>query len=206
MKIPSFFRFTRNRLQLCSLALLLIVFPAGFAQARETYVEYAKRILAEPPEGAAIRPDLEAGVLRATNAYLATKGLKPLKPATETLQTAARAQAMDLLSQGGMGHVSSNGYNFESRVHAFFPGQMFLSAMAENAARLRNSSLSDSAQAQALVQQWITSASHRKNMTNRTYVMIAVGVVSRGNDIYAVQIFSGPAVKTNMMIGGQSQN
>jgi uncharacterized protein YkwD len=49
-----------------------------------------------------------------------------------------------------------------------------------------------------LVAQWIKSPGHRKNLTDRTYVSIAIGVVTSGDDIYAVQIFSGPQVKTNM--------
>ena len=200
MQILSFFRFSRVWLQCVAAALVLIVFLPEFSNARETYVQYAERILAVPPEGAAIRPDLEAAVLRATNAYLSSEGLKPLKKADDILVKAARAQALDLLLQGGMGHVSSTGYNFESRMRAVRPGQMFLSPMAENAARLRNTGLSDSAKAQALVQQWIKSQGHRKNMLNRTYVSIGVGVVSRGKAVYAVQIFSGPEVKTN--IGG----
>jgi uncharacterized protein YkwD len=205
LQILSLFRFSRIGLQAVVLALLLIVVVGGQAEARETYVQFADRILASPPDGAEVRADLEVAVFRATNAYLSSEGLKPLKPANDILLKAARAQAMDLLLQGGMGHVSSTGYTFESRIRAFHQGQMFLAPMAENAARLRNSGLSDSAKAQALLQQWIKSSGHRKNMVNRTYMTIAVGVVSRGKDVYAVQIFSGPAVKTNMM-GGQIPN
>jgi uncharacterized protein YkwD len=197
-QILSFFRFTGIRLQAVAVALLLIVSLSGMACARETYRQYVERILAEPVEGAVVRDDLEAGVLRATNAYLTSKGLLPLKASTTVLKTAARAQAMDLLLQGAMGHVSGTGQDFESRMRALHPGQMFLAPMAENAARLRNSELSDAAKAQALVQQWIKSTGHRRNMVNRTYVTIAVGVVSRGKDVYAVQIFSSPVVKTNM--------
>jgi uncharacterized protein YkwD len=63
---------------------------------------------------------------------------------------------------------------------------------------LRNTSLSDAKQAQALVTQWVKSSGHRKNMVNRTYMTVAIGVISRGDDVYAVQIFSGPEVKTNL--------
>ena len=111
---------------------------------------------------------------------------------------------MDLYAQSGMGHVSSGGHDFESRMRALNKGQMFLAPMAENAARLRNSSLSDAKKAQSLVTQWVKSSGHRKNMANRTYVMVGVGVVSRGNDVYAVQIFSGPTVKTNMNLNIQN--
>jgi uncharacterized protein YkwD len=205
MQILSYLRFSSIRLQAVAVALLLIFVNQHQGLARETYVQFAGRLLGAPPAGVKIRPDLEAAVLLGTNGYLSSKGLKPLRPASEILLQAARAQAMDLLLQGGMGHVSSNGYDFESRIRAFHQGQMFLAPMAENAARLRNSDLSDSAKAQALVQQWVTSSGHRKNMVNRTYMTMAVGVVSRGKDVYAVQIFSGPVVKTNMM-GGQIPN
>jgi len=205
MQILSLFHFSRDWLQAVALALLMIVSTVANADARENYTQFAERLLASPPDGATVRADLEAAVLRSTNAYLSSQGLKPLKPANAVLLKAARAQAMDLLMQGGMGHVSGNGHDFQSRIRAFHPGQMFLAVMAENAARLRNSGLSDSAKAQALVQQWVKSSGHRGNMVNRSYVVVAVGVVSRGRDVYAVQIFSGPVVKTNLM-GGEIPN
>jgi uncharacterized protein YkwD len=171
------------------------------AEARETYVQFAERLLAQPPESAEVRPDVEAAILRATNSYRASKRYPALKAADEKLLKAARAHAMDLLASSAMGHTSSTGYGFESRVRAFYDGQMVLAPMAENAARLRNSKLLDAEKAQALVQQWIKSPGHRKNLVNRTYTSAAIGVVMRGDDVYAVQIFSGPTVKTNLFGG-----
>ncbi len=182
---------------------LLLVTAVAPAVARETYMPFAQRLVSQPPEGVSIRDDMATAVLRATNAYRATKRLPPLKRAGDVLLLAAQAQAVDLLEQGAMGHVSSTGYDFSSRMRALHPGQMFLPVMAENAARLRNSKLSESEAAQALVAQWIKSPSHRKAMSDRSYVTVAIGVARRGNDIYAVQVFSGPAVKTNM--GGALQ-
>ncbi len=161
------------------------------------------RMLDHPPEAVTVRADMEAAILRATNGYRASKKYAALKPADKNLLQAARAHAMDLLLSGTMGHTSSTGYGFESRIRAFHNGQMFLAPMAENAARLRNSALSDQQRAAALVQQWVKSSGHRKNLVNRTYTAVAVGVVMRGDDVYAVQIFSGPEVKTNMWGGNQ---
>jgi uncharacterized protein YkwD len=197
MKINCNFAARYAKLMLVA-GLVLASLNIAQVSARETYVQFATRILQSPPEGVEVREDLEAAVLRATNAYRATKRLPKLKPASDVLQTAARAQAMDLLMQNAMGHTASTGHNFESRIRAFHEGQMFLAPMAENAARLRNSELSDAEKAQALVQQWITSPGHRKNMTNRTYMTIGIGVVTKGTTTYAVQIFSGPVVKTNL--------
>lgn len=181
------------------LVLAMVAGPGPMqAQARESYVQYAQRLLTQPPEGAGVRSDLEAMVLKATNAYRASKKLPALKPASTTLLQAARAHAMDLLATGGMGHTASTGHGFESRMRAFHDGQMVLAAMAENAARVRNPGLKAGQQAQRLVQMWVGSSGHRKTMVDRTYQLVATGVVSRGDDVYAVQIFSGPTVKTNM--------
>jgi uncharacterized protein YkwD len=177
---------------------LLLLTMATPVMARETYAHFATRIVSQPPEGTAIRDDLEAAVLRATNAYRATKRLPLLKLANDTLQLAARAQALDLLQEAAMGHVASTGHDFAARMHALHPGQMFLPVMAENAARLRNTKLTDAEAAKALVEQWIKSPDHRKNLSDRSYVAVAIGVAKRGHDIYAVQVFSGPTVKTNL--------
>jgi uncharacterized protein YkwD len=196
---PFLTRFDSQRLchALLATVLLFQVCPTT-AQARETYVDFATRIVENPEEGSAVRPDLEAAVLRATNAYRQSQGLPALRPLKGKILQAARAHAMDLLLNGGMGHTASTGHGFESRMRAFYPGQMILPAMAENAARLRNTQLDDAAKASRLVKQWIGSSGHRRNMTNRSYQAIAIGVASRGDDVYAVQIFSGPQVKTNL--------
>ena len=105
---------------------------------------------------------------------------------------------MDLLERGAMDHVSSTGHDFTSRMRALRPGQMILPAMAENAARQTKMVLTSGENAQALVQQWIKSSGHRKNLIDRSFVGIAVGAVQKGDVVYAVQIFVGPDVKTNM--------
>jgi uncharacterized protein YkwD len=191
----------RGCLALTALATL-VGFEAKYAHGRERYMDFASRILANPPEGAAVRKDMEAMVLRATNSYRSGKGLPALAAAPALYSKAARAHAMDLLMQAGMGHTASTGHDFSSRMRAFHEGQMVLAAMAENAARLRNSRLSDSQKALALVKQWIGSTGHRRNITNRSFVSVGIGVVARGDDVYAVQVFTGPTVKTNMFGGG----
>jgi uncharacterized protein YkwD len=197
MEILSYLRQVgRAGLRFAVLVALVLATPQ--ALARETYVQLANRLVDQPPNGAVVRTDLEAMVLRATNSYRATLKLPPLKPGNAILMLGARAHAMDLYAQQGMGHVSSGGHDFESRMRALNKGQMFLAPMAENAARLRNTSLSDAKQAQALVTQWVKSSGHRKNMVNRTYMTVAIGVISQGEDVYAVQILSGPEVKTNL--------
>jgi uncharacterized protein YkwD len=182
-----------------TLCLVIAMMATGLpAHARDTYGQYAQKLLSNPPDGANIRTDLEAKVLNATNSYRASQGLPALKPASKTLLFVARAHAMDLLVNASMGHTASTGHGFESRIRALSGGQMALAAMAENAARVRNSSLSEDQRASRLVQMWVGSSGHRKNLVNKSYTAIAIGVAVRGDDVYAVQVFTGPTVKTNM--------
>lgn len=191
---------------ICACLVVVSVLGASFAPAtaRETYQAFVTRMLAAPPAGAAVETDIEGAILSATNSYRIKKGLKPLQRDHTRLTDAARAQAMDLLATGTMGHASSTGFGFESRMRALHPGQMFLPAMAENAARQRKPGLSDMAKAADIVQQWINSSGHRKNLASRSYVTVAIGAVKRGDEVYAVQIFSGPDVRTNMNLNIQN--
>jgi uncharacterized protein YkwD len=189
------------RLQSIAIGLFALgLFFVSESHARETYQQFSQRLLATPPKGSVIKPDLEVAILMATNSFRKSKGLRALKPASEELRNAARVQAMDLLDMGKMGHVASTGHDFAARMRALRPGQMILPVMAENAARQTKKKLSSAENASSLVQQWITSASHRRNMADASFVTIAIGVVQRGDVVYAVQIFSGPDVKTNFMM------
>lgn len=195
MKSPRRIDFAYVRL--CIACVIALTFT-GQVEARETYIAFVSRILSAPPEGAEVREDMEQAILVAINAYRKSKGVAALKPIGGTLRFAARAHAMDLLSSGSMGHTASTGHDFASRMRALQPGQLFLPPMAENAARQRQAGLSAAAKAQKLVQQWIGSSGHRKNLLSRTYTRVATGAVLRGEDAYAVQIFMGPEVKTNL--------
>ncbi len=104
---------------------------------------------------------------------------------------------MDMALTDFVGHVSSSGQDFESRVRSFRPGELFLPSMGENAARVSSGEAVSTAKAAKLMQQWIKSTAHRKVLSSRNYTSVATGVVQKGNKLYAVQIFSGPEVKTN---------
>ena len=184
-----------------ALFALGLLFVAAPLSARETYQQFSLRMLAKPPEGVVVNADVEAAIFLSTNAYRKAHGLKIFVRAPAALRDAARTQAMDLLAMGKMGHVASTGHDFSSRMRALRPGQMFLPIMAENAARQTKKILNSAENADAVLQQWIKSSGHRKNLLDRSYVMLAVGAVQRGDTVYAVQIFMGPEVKSNLTSG-----
>ncbi len=181
--------------------LVLVVFTlagCGLALA-DTYREHMRSLLAERG-GTRFRPDLELVVERLVVAYRKDQGAGGLRVAL-SLRAAARAQAMDLALHSMMGHLSSTGLGFDSRMRVVKGGAIFLPAMGENAARVRSGGPANASKAAKLVQQWIGSSGHRRNMVNRSYVAVATGVVQKGDQLYAVQIFTGPEVNTNLRRG-----
>lgn len=172
------------------------------AVAAETYGARVARMIVQPPEGLSRRVDLEGDVFAAANAYRRSKGKRTLRPGSDILQKAALAHAYDMADGAFVGHVASTGHNFESRMRAMHPGQMALARLSENAARERSKGPPDSAKALKLFQQWVKSGSHRRTMLSNDQTSVATAVVQKGDHLYAVQIFAGPEVQSNMMFGG----
>ena len=166
--------------------------------AQETYAGFANHLVTSPPAGASFSASLEGAILAAANGYRRSQGYAALKAGDAKMLFAARAQAMDLLLQARVGHVSGRGNDFESRMRALRPGIMNLPRMGENAARSTRHGLNDAEIAAYIVQQWINSPAHRHALVSRDYQTVATGVARRGEDVYAVQIFVGPEVKTNL--------
>ncbi len=170
--------------------VLLAAFIGGFVGASQaaTYVEIAKAMLKNLPQDAQLRDDLETELVVQANAYRATRGVGNLQ-ADDLLRDAARAQAVDMMLNDFVGHRSSSGYEFDSRVRYFLGNPAHLPQMAENAARETQKGDANAAKARLLFQQWVHSALHRKSLINTGYKFVSTGVVQRGNKIWAVQIF-----------------
>ena len=187
----------RYFLDLCRLLALRCVISATLAMGgasysvAKTYVETARDMLKNLPGDAQIRKDLEEELFVQANAYRSSQGVGALK-ASAALQEAARAQAADMMLNNFVGHRSSSGYEFDSRVRYFLGNPLQLPQMAENAARDTQKGEVGLGKADRLFQQWVHSAPHRKSLVNSGYKFVSTGVVQRGNKIWAVQIFFAP--------------
>ncbi|MFM8746850.1 MAG: CAP domain-containing protein [Aestuariivirga sp.] len=169
------------------IGLATFIFSPSLAEAG-SYLEFARGLAANPPDGASFRPDLEAEIAALLNAYRAEKRKRPVTPDPAFLE-AARAHAADMMLNGFMGHTASTGANFQGRMRAFAGDITKYPSLGENAARDTQKTPPDQAKARALFQQWVESSSHRKNMLNGSFQFVSTGVIARGNAIWAVQIF-----------------
>ena len=169
------------------LGLLGSVVGASHASAGP-YLAYARGLAAHPPVGSMYRPDLEGELVDLLNAYRAQQGKTPLA-ADAAFQEAARAHAADMMINNFMGHSSSTGMSFQGRMAAFAGDVTKYPSIGENAARETGAAGSLDEKIRALFQQWVESSPHRRNMVNRSFAFVSTGVIERGGDIWAVQIF-----------------
>ena len=189
---------------LCKYMLIwLILSPVlTFGAQATTYLEIALGSLKNLPADARIREDLEAVIAGQANAYRQSKGIASLQ-ASLKLRDAARAQAIDMMLNGYVGHKASSGHEFDSRMRAFLGSPvMMMPRMAENAARDTQKGEADAGKARRLFQQWVESRPHRKTLLNGSYKFVSTGVVQRGNKIWAVQIFFAPLPEGVKVLGG----
>jgi uncharacterized protein YkwD len=174
----------------------------AFEANAKTYLEIARSSLKNLPVDARIREDLEASIAGQANAYRQAKGIASLQ-ASPRLLDAARAQAVDMMVNGYVGHRSSSGHEFDSRMRAFLGSSiMMMPRMGENAARDTQKGKADAGKARRLFQQWVESRPHRKTLLNNGYKFVSTGVVQRGNKIWAVQIFFAPLPEDVNVLGG----
>ena len=152
-----------NRRELIGgLTTCVLVLPVHAAGG---YRGYADAMLASPPRGATIRPDLEAylDLLAAEARHRA--GRKPVA-ASDLLRGMARAQALEMVKGNFVGHQSASGYSFRKRFEAFAdPDQR--GDFGENAARDRQNGEVGKEKARRLFTQWLDSAGHKRNLMNR---------------------------------------
>ena len=193
---------------LCKYALIwlvagLVLLPGtAFEAHAKTYLEIALGSLKNLPGDARLREDLEAQIAGQANAYRQSKGVASLQ-ASPRLRDAARAQAIDMMLNGYVGHKASSGHEFDSRMRAFLGSPvMMMPRMAENAARDTQKGEADAGKARRLFQQWVESRPHRKTLLNSGYKFVSTGVVQRGNKIWAVQIFFAPLPEGVKVLGG----
>ncbi len=156
------------------------------SQARETYRAYAQRIVGNPPAGARFRGDLETRLNRLASSERKRNGRGSLK-ASNLLRTAARAQAIDILRTGDVGHRSKRGDRFVVRFAAF--GGKDRGIRGENALRSQKRSSTADGQARHMMKVWLGSTGHRRNLMAHDYRFVSTGVVQKGNRYYAVQMF-----------------
>src|SRR5262249_39396857 len=160
---------------------------------------YARTLLSKLPGNAGARPDLESYLDKLVSSYRQSKGRKGLI-ASDLMREAARAQAADMMLAGKSNHTSRAGPSFDARFGAYVEDVELYKARGENAASDRKKGPADESKARGLFALWLASSGHRSNLMKRDYEFVSTGVIQRGEELWAVQIFwSKPVPPTSNM-------
>lgn len=190
------------RKPLIRLVVLLLLAAAGLvpagapAEASSDYAYYARSLLSQLPDNAGARPDLEEYLDKLVSSYRVSKWRKRLI-ASDLMREAARAQAADMMYSGKSNHKSRKGHSFDQRFGAYVDEVELYRARGENAASDRKKGPADETKARALFALWLASGGHRRNLMKRDYEYVSTGVIQRGNELWAVQIFWSKPIEPN---------
>ncbi len=126
-----------------------------------------------------------------TNQERLKEGLQPLLY-DEGLADLARIHSRNMLNFGFFAHKDHLGDMVGDRKNKYYP-QLVIISIGENLARFFNSQKTYTPQ--ELVEGWMNSPEHRKNILDKDYTYLGVGVVNYGDRLIATQNFATSLVK-----------
>ena len=164
----------------------LLFLPSAWAQVRV-------KSGASSRSGGILHPkELERRIFQLTNDARRKNGL-PSLDWDNTLTVKAREKSDDMLTNNYFSHTSPEGKTIKDRMQEEKPASIRnISRIGENiymGARL-DFSTDIKTQARLIVDGWMTSPGHRKNMLDPNFTHMGVGVAAKDKACYATQIFA----------------
>jgi uncharacterized protein YkwD len=135
----------------------------------------------DPPALAQAETSMPAALLTLVNAERQRVGVAPLR-LNDKLTAAAQRHAQDMATNRNLSHQGSDGSTMRSRIDDTGYDWM---AIGENVAMGQTSP-------EAVMQSWMNSAGHRRNILNPDFQELGVGYAEGGGRPYWVQVFAKP--------------
>ena len=131
---------------------------------------------------------VEAEVFRLTNKARATNGL-PVLGAEPKLREIAWGHSADMLANDYFAHEDESGCSSSCRAtSAGYPWR----AIGENIYMMSGYKLTPEKTAQMIVDGWMNSPGHRKNILGESFTVSGVGVVHDGTSVYVTALYANP--------------
>jgi uncharacterized protein YkwD len=169
-------------LVLALLAAALLILPPAAAQR-------LKRPRTRPEiQGMVYLYQVERGVYKLTNNVRRQKALPPLTQ-ERVLSEVARKHCQDMLARQYFSHNNPDGKSPHERIIGDYPYPLL--ATGENIWGADGSEpLETEFLARIIVDTWMSSPGHRRNILNPDFTDIGVGVAALGKQIRATQVFA----------------
>lgn len=172
---------------LAVLLAALLFLPSAWGQVRVKSGASSRSSGILHPKG------LERRIFQLTNEARHKNGL-PALDWDNSLAVKARQKSDDMLQNEYFSHTSPDGKTLKDRFQEEKPASIRnISRIGENiyvGARL-DYSTDIKTQARLIVDGWMTSPGHRRNILDPNYTHLGVGVAAKGKMCYATQIFTG---------------
>ncbi|MDL1873274.1 CAP domain-containing protein [Deltaproteobacteria bacterium PRO3] len=138
--------------------------------------------------------EVEGLILESSNEQRAKKKLAPLA-GEEILVKVARDHSQDMLKRNYLSHFSPEKKSVVDRVKKYQP--KLQRSVGENLHTITSSQglVDPKAIAGQMMDDWMHSSSHRKNILSKDYAFLGVGCASDGQRIFCTQVFGGPQKK-----------
>lgn len=169
--------FTLSLLQSCIVTSLLPITQTTLPDQRTVRVVNRQVNISE----------VEQFVLDYTNQERTKAGLNPLS-LDKRLAQIARAHSTDMSQRQFFEHDNPDGLDPTGRGQAAYPN--VFKGIGENIFKFVVYEGTDQDLAESLVEGWMNSPGHRKNMLTADYTSLGVGVAQSGTDLYATQNFT----------------
>ena len=137
---------------------------------------------------------VESLIMAQTNAAREGKKLANLAD-DEVLFKAARDHSQDMLRRNYLSHFSPEKKSVVDRVKKYQP--KLQRSLGENLHTISSAQglVDPSAVADQMMDDWMHSPPHRKNILSKDYAYLGVGCASDGQRIFCTQVFGGPSGK-----------
>ncbi len=177
-----------------SIAALLLCLSPGFkAEAKSDAIPFH---LQQQSSGKALSPSelsrqVESRIFESTNGVREAKKLKSLA-SEELLVKTARDHAQDMMQRNYLSHFSPEKKSVVDRLRKYQP--KLERSVGENLHTISsaNGLVDPKAISDQMMDDWMHSSSHRKNILSKNFEYLGVGCTSDGNRIFCVQVFAGP--------------
>lgn len=171
---------------LAVLLAVLLYLPLAWGQMRTQSGALSRKSGIIHPKG------LERRIFQLTNEARLKNRLRPLD-LDNSLALKAREKSDDMLNKNYFSHSSPEGKTLKDRMQEEKPASFrTISRIGENiymGARF-DYAVDIKTQARLIVDGWMTSPGHRRNILDPTYTHLGVGVAAKGKMCYATQIFA----------------
>jgi uncharacterized protein YkwD len=132
---------------------------------------------------------LEQRIFQFTNEARRKNGLPPLEP-DKTLATLARGKSDDMINRGYFSHPDPEGKTIKDRYVAIKPAAGGMIGLGENISMGGKNDYDDAeAAARRIVDGFMVSPGHRKNILEPAYTHLGVGVSLKDKEYYVTQCF-----------------